>query len=54
MNFWVAGVRLFRSGGLKLRLWILALLPMAALPVLAVALALIGNYSAERLLAEQG
>ena len=50
MNFWVAGVRLFRSGGLKLRLWILALLPMAALPVLAVALALIGNYSAERLL----
>ena len=50
MNFWASGVRLFRSGGLKLRLWMLALLPLAALPVLAVILVLVGNYSAERLL----
>ncbi len=50
MNCWRAGVRVVRDGGLKLRLWMLALLPMAALPVLAALLILVGNYSGERLL----
>ncbi len=53
MSFWRAGVRVIRDGGLKLRLWMLALLPMAALPVLAVFLILVGNYSGERLLQNQ-
>jgi signal transduction histidine kinase/ActR/RegA family two-component response regulator len=50
MNFRGAWVGLFRRGGLKLRLWMLTLLPMAMLPVLAVIVVLLGNYSAERLL----
>ena len=50
MKFWGAGVRIIRDGGLKLRLWALALLPMAALPVLAVILILVGNYAGEQLL----
>jgi len=53
MNWWEGGIRVIRGRGLKLRLWILALLPMAALPVLAAFLILVGNYSGERLLQHQ-
>ncbi len=53
MNWWGAGIRVIRDRGLKLRLWVLALLPMAALPVLAAFLILVGHYSGERLLQNQ-
>src|SRR5664279_4483450 len=50
MKPWPTLAWAFNQGGLKLRLWILALLPLAALPVLAAIVFLIGNYYAERLL----
>ena len=50
MKPWPNWTRTFTQGGLRLRLWILALLPLAVLPVLATLLLLVGNYYAERLL----
>lgn len=50
MNVCAVGRRIFHRGGLKLHLWVLALLPLAALPVLAVILVLTGNVVAERLM----
>lgn len=50
MKPWPAWARSFSQGGLKLRLWVLALLPLAVFPVLATIIIVVGNHYAERLL----
>lgn len=50
MNPWLALARVYSQGGLKLRLWILALLPLAVFPVLVAIALLVGNHFGERLL----
>ena len=42
--------RFLKQGGLRFRLWVMALLPLAALPLLAAILLVTGNAYFERLL----